>query len=127
MNRTTQLITGAALALLALTAQAQERRLDWEVTSIQASGKAKTQTFGTHSEVDYALHALCNMPAAMNPPDRFEITVRPLNAKPDDKRMRQASVTCAELRADPKAFSKKIPPPPPPKPGEAQPLIQLWD
>lgn len=99
--------------------------MNWQITAVDASGQQRTQSKTKHSDVVLTMRTLCSGQTPVPPPSHFNVVVRPINARPDDPRMREAAVSCDELRTDPQAFDKKLPAPRSKQP--TKPTVNLWD
>ncbi len=119
-------------AMFVATAHAREPALSWSVQRLDAAGAPVLQEFG-QSNLDAAnlqARTLCDkaMAARAGWPETpaVLVTVRPINAAPNDPRKKTATVPCAEYASNPRALEAHIARPQV-KPQPVSKQIQLWD
>ena len=119
-------------AMLVGTAHSQEPALSWTVQRVDATGTVLPQEF-LKSNLDAAnlqARTLCDkeMAARAGWPAASAalVTVRPINASPQDPRKKVATVPCADYERNARALEAYISRPQTKLPAEKK-LIQLWD
>lgn len=119
-------------AMLIGTAQSQEPTLSWTMQRVDPSGAVLHQEFlksnldaanlQARTLCDKAMAACAGWPATSG----VLVTVRPVNAAPEDPRKKVATVPCADYERNPRALEAYISRPQTKRPAEKK-LIQLWD
>ena len=118
-------------AMFVVTAYAREPALSWSVQRLDAAGAPVLQEFG-QSNLDAAnlqARTLCDksMASRMGWPETpaVLVTVRPINAAPEDPRKKVATVPCADYERNPRALEAYISRPQS-KPQAVKPM-NIWD
>lgn len=118
--------------MLTGAAHSQEPALSWTVQRIDATGTVLPQEF-LKSNLDAAnlqARTLCDkeMAARAGWPAASAalVTVRPINASPQDPRKKVATVPCVDYERNARALESYISRPQTKLPAEKK-LIQLWD
>ena len=114
------------------SAHSREPALSWRIQRVDATGTVLPQEFG-QSSLDGAnmqARTLCDkaMAARAGWPEASGVlvTVRPINAAPEDPRKKVATVPCGDYEQNPRALETYISRPQT-KPVPEKKLIQLWD
>lgn len=113
-------------------AQASEPALSWSIQRLDAAGAPILGAF-SQTSLDAAntqARTLCDksIAARMGWPETpaVFVTVRPINAAPEDPRKKTATVPCADYERNPRALEAYISRPQA-KPTPEKKVIQLWD
>ena len=119
-------------ALFVATAHAREPVLSWDIQRLDASGTPILQPFGQSSfdAANTQARTLCDkaMAARARWPDTpaVRVTVRPVDAAPNDPRKKVLTIPCADYERNPRALEAYVSRPQSrPQPTAKQ--INLWD
>jgi hypothetical protein len=124
-------IACASLALMG-SAHSREPVLSWDIQRVDATGAVLPREFHQSSFDGANLQArtLCDkaMAARAGWPETSSVlvTVRPINAAPEDPRKKVVTVPCVDYERNPRALEAYISRPQA-KPTPEKKLIQLWD